>query len=401
MTVGNGVTTMSGSVSGSVSPTEQYRSTQAVVDLSAIEANVRALKKAVGSALYCAVVKANGYGHGAVQCAQAAIRGGATHLAVALVEEGIELRASGIDVPIIVLSEAPRGSETAIATHNLTATVYSERAIDGQSAMAAMVGVVTPVHLKIDTGMNRVGCAPSDAVALAKRIAAAPNVLHVGTFTHMAVADAVDRPETNQQLARFNACLENMRAAGVDPGIVHAANSAAAIAHPRARYDMVRCGVAIYGQDPDGGLPAGDHGVPLRPVLAIVSAVSHVKILAAGERVSYGLTAGVEVDSVVATIPIGYADGLFRNWSAVGGQVLIGGARRPIIGRVTMDQIVVDCGPEADPLSAVAVGDEVVLLGSQGEETISIWEMATKLDTISYEISCALSNRVPRVYING
>jgi alanine racemase len=378
---------------------KQFRPTTAIVDVSAIEENIRALKKAVGTSLYCAVVKANGYGHGAAQVAKAAIVGGATHLAVALVEEGIELREAGVKAPIIVLSEAPVGAEELLARNGLTATAYSEEAIDRLSAGGGIAGVVVTVHLKIDTGMNRVGCQPSEAVALAKRIVSAPNLLLSGTFTHMAVADAVDRPETNQQLAKFNACLQDLRTAGIDPGIVHASNSAAAIAHPNARYDMVRCGVAIYGQDPDSGLPAQLHGVTLKPVLRLVSQVSHVKTLAAGERVSYGLAGGVDVESVVATVPIGYADGLYRRWSAVGGEVLIGGRRCRIIGRITMDQLVVDCGPVVDVSNAVSRGDEVVILGTQGTETITIWEMATKLDTISYEISCAISARVPRRYV--
>jgi alanine racemase len=378
----------------------QFRPTTAIVDLTAIEANVRALIKACNTRFYCAVVKANGYGHGAVEVAKAALRGGATHLAVALVEEGIELREGGVTEPIIVLSEAPVGAEEAIARHGLTATAYSERAIDLLSAAGGIAGLSIPVHLKIDTGMNRVGCQPSEAVALGKRMVAAPNLLHVGTFTHLAVADAVERPETNQQLAKFNACLQDLRSAGVAPGIVHASNSAGAIAHPDARYDMVRCGVAVYGQDPDSGLAAIAHGVELKPVLRWVSAVSHVKTLRAGERVSYGLMAGVDTDSVVVTVPVGYADGLFRRWSAVGGEVLIGGRRRPIIGRITMDQLVVDCGPVGEAASApVARGDEVVLIGSQGDEAITIWDMATKLDTISYEITSALSERVPRKYL--
>ncbi len=384
-----------------VTPIEQLRPTVAVVDLAAITENVRALHKAAGTKFYCAVVKADGYGHGSVQVAKAALAGGATHLAVALVEEGIVLRRAGITGPILVLSEAPVGGEEALATNGLSATVYSEMAIDRMSAFGGMAGVSVPVHLKIDTGMNRVGCQPSEAVALGKRIVSAPNLLQVGTMTHLAVADAVDRPETDQQIAKFDTVLKDMRAAGVDPGIVHASNSAGAIAHPNARYDMVRCGVAIYGQDPDSGLAAELHGVTLRPVLTLKSAVSHVKQLNAGDRVSYGLTGGVDTDSVVATVPIGYADGLFRKWSTVSGEVLIEGRRRRIIGRITMDQIIVDCGPNTDPTSRVDRGDEVVLIGAQGDERISIWEMATKLDTISYEITCALSARVPRTYVNG
>jgi alanine racemase len=378
---------------------EVFRPTRAVVDLDALTENVRALIVATQTKHYCAVVKADGYGHGAVEVARAAVAGGASHLAVALVEEGITLRRGGLTVPILVLSEPPIGSETAIAVHGLTATVYSEITIDRLSAAGGMNGTVVPVHLKVDTGMRRVGCQPDEAVALVKRIVSAPNLLHTGTFTHLAVADAPDRVETNEQIRKFTLVVDALRSAGIDVGIVHVANSAGAIAHPNARFDMVRCGIAVYGHDPDSSLSAAEHGVKLRPVMSLVSEVSHVKHLSAGDRVSYGLAGGVDVDSVVATIPIGYADGLSRRWSSVGGEVLIGGRRRRIIGRITMDQIVVDCGPVSDPLSEVRRGDVVVLIGNQGDETISAWEMATKLDTISYEITCAVSARVPRTYV--
>jgi alanine racemase len=374
------------------------RPTYASVDLDAITSNVRALKTLAATAHFCAVVKADGYGHGSVQAARAALRGGATMLAVALVEEGVVLRRHGITAPVLILSELPVGSENVVVEHELTATVYSEAVIDRLSAAAGSFGATQRVHIKIDTGMHRVGCHPKEVVNLAKRIVAAPNMLLQGTFTHLAVADAPELSYTGEQLDRFDAALADLRANGIDPGITHSANSAGTIAHRRARYDMVRCGIAIYGQAPDLGLDPHAYGLSLVPAIRVVSSVSHVKVLPAGSRASYGLAYGYDVDSIVATVPIGYADGLPRRWSGVGGEVIIGGRRRPIGGRITMDQIVVDCGPASDPESAVQQGDEVVLIGRQGTAEVTAWELAGRLDTIAYEITCGLTARLPRTY---
>jgi alanine racemase len=277
--------------------------------------------------------------------------------------------------------------------------VYSESVIDRLGVAGAMAGQTIRVHLKVDTGMHRVGCPPSEAVTLAKRIVSTPSILQEGTFTHMAVADDPDRPENATQLDRFDQTLGALREAGIDPGLTHAANSAGTIAHPRARHQMVRCGIAIYGQAPDIGLDPSQYGVRLTPAIRVSTAVTHVKVVPAGSSASYGLAYNYPVDSVVATIPIGYADGIPRRWSSVGGEVLIGGRRRPIGGRVTMDQILIDCGPASDPTSHVARGDEVVLIGRQGEAEIPAWELAAKLDTIAYEITCGLTARLPRVYL--
>jgi alanine racemase len=378
-----------------------FRPTEATINLDAITANVEALRGIARTKQFCAVVKADGYGHGSVAAARAALRGGATMLAVALVEEAVVLRAAGLVEPILVLSEVPRGAEATVAELDLIATVYSEGVIDRLSAAGGMRGVTVRVHIKIDTGMHRVGCAPADAVRLAKRIASAPNIMQLGTFTHLAVADAPDLSYTDEQLTRFEAALADLRSAGIDPGLVHAANSAGTIAHPGARYDMVRCGIAIYGQSPDTGLDPRAFAVDLQPAITVRSHVSFVKTLPAGARASYGLAYGYETDSVVATVPIGYADGVPRRWSAVGGEVLIGGRRRPIGGRVTMDQIVIDCGPASDPASLVSPGDEVVLIGRQGSAEITAWEIASRLDTIAYEVTCGLSARLPRVYVGS
>jgi len=251
------------------------------------------------------------------------------------------------------------------------------------------------VHLKIDTGMHRVGADPADALALAKLIDLAPELELAGTFTHFAVADDPTDPLTELQLDRLEAVCATMRDAGIDPGIVHAANSAGAIAHPRARLDLVRIGIAAYGELPAPGLAPilADQlaGHVLRPVLSLRSSVHLVRRLPAGERTSYGQHYLLERDSTVVTVPIGYADGMPRSLAAGGGEVLIGGRRRPIAGTVTMDQIIVDVGDDA-----VEVGDEVVLIGPQGDAVITAAEWAERSGTLAYEILSRLGTRIPR-----
>ena len=357
----------------------------AEVDLSAIRANADALAAVAAPARLCAVVKADGYGHGAVPVARAALEGGVDGLAVALVAEGEELRAGGIDAPILVLSEPPPAEIPTAVDAGLALTVYTEGGIEVAAAAGAR-----GVHLKVDTGMHRVGADPSEAVALAKSAVAAGMELDA-VWTHLAVADEPDDPYTAQQLARFDSVLSELAAAGIRPAMVHAANSAGAIAHPDARRDMVRCGIALYGLDPS---PELADACDLRPALALKANVSLVRRLAEGERISYGLRYRLARPSTIATVPIGYADGVPRRLSAVGGEVLVGGRRRRIAGTVTMDQLMVDCGDDH-----VGRGDEVVLIGGQGDASITAWEWAERLDTIAYEVVCAIGPRVPRVYL--
>lgn len=379
-----------------------YRPTWAEVDLDAVRHNVAALAHTVRPAAVCAVVKADAYGHGAVPVARAALEAGAAWLAVALVEEGLALRAAGIAAPVLLLSEPPPGAGATVVRHHLTPTVYSHRAIeDLAAAVAADPRARGPlsVHLKVDTGMHRVGAQPDDAVHLALAVAAHPDRLVLGgVWTHFAVADEPRNPFTTGQIEGFDGVVDRIRAAGIDPGLVHAANSAGGLVHPRGRLDLVRCGIATYGLSPAPGLDPTVLGVPLRPVLRLVSRVSHVKVLPGGARVSYGHTYELGDRSVVATVPIGYADGVPRRLSSVGGEVLIGGVRYPLAGRVTMDQVLVDCGPPDGPGGTVRAGDEVVLLGRQAGEEITAWDWAVPLDTIAYEITCGIGPRVPRRY---
>ncbi|MGA0877617.1 MAG: alanine racemase [Ilumatobacteraceae bacterium] len=363
------------------------------VDLAAVAHNVRTLKSVVGAAKLLAVVKADGYGHGAIRVAETALSAGAHGLAVALVQEGIALRRAGIEAPILILSEQPLDQVGDIVAHGLIATAYSVPYIDALEAAARRRDVVgQEVHLKIDTGMNRVGVQPERAVELAGRIlACSPSLLLGGTYTHLACADDLDSPFTAVQVQRFDTALADLREAGIDPGWVHLANSAGVIGHPTTHRDMVRVGIAMYGIPPDQSMLT--HCRLLRPALALKARVSLVKRVRAGEGISYGQRHRFDHETTVATVPIGYADGVPRRLAAVGGKVLIGGRRCPIVGVVTMDQLMVDVG-DAD----VAVGDEVVLLGSQGEHVISPNGWGALLDTIGYEVVCALSERLPRHY---
>jgi alanine racemase len=368
------------------------------IDLDAVRHNVGVLRAAVAPSAVWAVVKANGYGHGAVEVAAAALYAGAQGLCVALVEEGAELRAAGIDAPILVLSEQPAALVDDIVRYHLMATVYSAEFVNALAAAAAQRGVSgVPIHLKLDTGMQRVGARP-DALGdvLAAIRSSVPALRLVAVFTHLAMADEPDDGFTSVQLARFDDALEALAESGaIDTTglLVHAANSAGALAHPAARRSFVRAGIAIYGISPGHGVDhlCGD----LRPALALKARVAHVKQVEAGTAISYGQRHRFEHDTTVATVPIGYADGVPRRLWAHGGHVLIGGRRCPIVGVVTMDQLMVDVGS-----SSVAVGDEVVLIGEQdgpdGLQRIRAEDWADQLDTIGYEIVCGLGSRVPR-----
>lgn len=362
------------------------------IDPTAITENVRAIRGVVGPVEICAVVKADGYGHGAVTAARAALRGGATRLAVALVEEGRTLRDAGIDVPILVLSEPPADAMGEALEADLTPTVYSAAAIEAAASSVRGSGTrrTWGVHLKIDTGMHRVGADIDEAVSLARMVAGTPELELAGTFTHLAVADEPERHETADQLRSFTRVLGELEAVGVDPGVRHAANSAAALRCPSARLDMVRIGIALYGYSPFGA--DSPEARWLSPAMALSAEVTHKRRVPAGEGVSYGLRHRFEHESVTAVVPLGYADGVDRRFGTAGGQVLIGGRRHPVRGVVTMDQMVVEVAPGVD----VRCGDRVVLIGSQGVESVTAYEWADLLGTIPYEVVCRFGVRLPR-----
>jgi alanine racemase len=360
------------------------------ISLDAIDGNVRAVAEVVRPADVCAVVKANGYGHGADDAARAALRGGATRLGVALAEEGVALRKAGIDAPVLLLSQPSAAAMADVVRYDLTPTIYASRAISALAAAAKRRSVTVPVHVKVDTGMHRVGAEPDAAVALAVQIAQTPGLELEGFYTHLAVSEELSRTGvTEAALDRFDAAVEKLSAQGVTPRLLHAANSGGALGHPRSRYDMVRVGIAMYGYAPGPDLVGR---AALTPALELRARVTHVQHLAAGEGISYGLRYTTARPTVIATLPLGYADGVSRALSGAHACVLVGGKRCPIAGNITMDQLMVDCGPE----STVELGDEVVLLGSQGDETITAEDWAQRLGTIHYEVLCGIGPRVPR-----
>jgi alanine racemase len=364
------------------------RPTRVEVDLDAVAANVRTIAELVAPAGVCAVVKADAYGHGDVPVAEVALDAGATTLAVALVEEGLRLREAGIEDPILLLSEPVAGDADLVADAGLTPTVYTH---DLVRALAG-TGTSLDVHLKVDTGMHRVGAPPDVAADIASDIGVLDGIRLAGVWTHLAVAEE-DVDYTSVQIGRFRAFLARLAEAGIEPGVRHVANTAGAMAYPEARFDMVRLGLGMYGMRP---APDTAPDVPLVPAMRVVSEVSYVRRHPAGTRPSYGRRRPLERESTVVTVPIGYADGVSRRLSSVGGEVLIAGVRRPFAGTVTMDQIVVDVGD-----TPVRVGDEVVLLGAQGDEAITADEWADRLDTINYEITCHFGPRVPRRHTGG
>ena len=363
-----------------------YRPTEAVVDLDAVRHNVRRLKPP--GAELMAVVKADGYGHGAVPVAHAALEAGATWLGVALVEEGIALREAGIDVPILVLSEVPRGAERDAVGARLTPSLYTEEGVEALATASRAAGRPVAVHVKLDTGMHRVGLDPEKAEPFVR--AAVEGGLELeGLWTHFAVADQPGHPSVSAQLSRFTATVEELARAGLRPRLLHAANTAATLTLPSAHLDLVRVGIGLYGLAPSVELGRFD----LRPVMTLRAHASLVRRLPAGEAISYGHRYRLDGDATIVTAPIGYADGYARRLTETG-RVLIRGRRYPLAGTVTMDQLMVDCGD--DPVEA---GDEVVLFGLQGQEEITADEVAAWSASIGYEVVCGVSARVPRRYL--
>ena len=368
------------------------RHTYCEIDLEAIRHNVRVMRACVtGGADFLAVVKANGYGHGAVQVARAALEAGASMLAVAIPEEGIELRSAGIAAPILVLGGAPEEASEEIVRHDLTQVVFDESRIRALAQAGRKLGRAASLHLKLDTGMCRIGVRTAqEAQALVRLIDSLEGVELTGCFTHMATADEDQREGTLLQIARFEALCDAI--AAVHPGkiIRHAANTASIFRYPQAHFDMVRGGIALYGYPPHPDAKG------LAPAMRWVSRAVYVKTIMPGERVSYGGLFEAETPTRVMTVPVGYADGYSRLLSGRG-CVLVRGQRARILGRVCMDQIMVD----VTDIPGAQTGDEVVLLGAQGNDMIDADEMAAWIGTISYEVICSPSARVPRVYVNA
>jgi alanine racemase len=377
----------------------------AEIDLQAIAHNMRELRRLTRpQARLMAAVKGNGYGHGAVKIAQTAIANGADALGVARIEEGLELRQAGLDAPILIFGYTPPSLTTRLIDHALTQTVYTLDTARALSAAAQGLGQTVKVHLKVDTGMGRLGLLPDSGRSSSSDITASgqaieevlqihqlPGLKLEGVFTHFASADSADKTFAHRQLSRFTRFIAELEKAGVDGVILHAANSAAIIDLPESHLDMVRPGIALYGLHPSDEI--GQDKIDLIPAMTLKARIIHLKPVAAGFKVSYGSTYTTPAPTTIATVPVGYADGYSRLLSNRG-QMLVHGRRAPIVGRVCMDLTMLDVGHIAD----VRLEDEVVVFGRQGKTALSADQVAALIDTINYEIVAALTARVPRIY---
>ncbi|MDR3304358.1 MAG: alanine racemase [Treponema sp.] len=368
------------------------RATKVIIHLDRFRGNMRFIRKKIGEKPFvCVPVKADAYGHGAVRIAQAALEAGARYLAVATVAEGAELRAAGISAPVLLLS-IPFPSELSdMAALRLTPLIGDRDMARAVAEAAQQVGETLPVHLKIDTGMGRIGCRPEEAAQLAAYIASFSSLEYAGTATHLSVADSLipeDIRYTKKQLVFFTEALKSVIGAGFDPGVVHAANSGAILLHEDACFDMVRPGILLYGYTPVEKLERETFAI--QPVMELSTNIVLIKTVRKGEALSYGRTWTAMEDTRIATIPIGYGDGLSRQLSGKH-SVRIQCRAYALAGRICMDQSMVDLGD--DP--AIKRWDEVTVFGGKAD---SAADLAAKLNTIPYEITCNINKRVPRVY---
>jgi alanine racemase len=363
----------------------------AVVDVGAVERNcARLARELEGDTALCAVVKADGYGHGALECARAALAGGATVLAVAAASEAAELRREFGDATVLVMGAVtPSELDVALEARGEIA-VWTPRFLELLERRAADHGWRPRIHVKYDTGMGRLGERDPEAVAQLVRAAASSDAVELaGLWTHFATADEPDSEFFDEQLERFRDLAKALKAEHPDV-LLHAANSAATLRDPSSHFDMVRCGIAVYGLDPFGEDPFGRE---LEPALELRSNVADVKRFEAGASAGYGQTWRAEAATWVGVLPIGYGDGVRRGLSN-NADVLVGGRRYPLVGTVSMDNVTIDLGPETE----VEPWTPATLIGAQGSERILCEEVAGRLDTINYEVTCGISTRVPREY---
>ncbi|WP_366922921.1 alanine racemase [Metallumcola ferriviriculae] len=366
----------------------------AEIDLGAIKNNIREIRRITSpQAQVMAVVKANAYGHGANEVSEVALKNGAQWLGVALLQEAIQLRNTGIDAPILILGYTPLTQLPAVVDWDLRQTIYSLEQAKSLSTAALSRGKKAKAHVKLDTGMGRIGLLPEEvSLKTILEMARLPGLELEGIYTHFAVADAADKRYTAKQLQWFSWFLDRLKQLGLEFLLRHAANSAAVIDLPEAHFDLVRPGLIIYGLYPSKEVKR--ERIDLRQAMALKAELSYVKKVGAGTAISYGCTYITKDDAVIASLPLGYADGYTRLLSNRA-EVLIQGRRVPMVGRVCMDQCMVDV---TDIKSAVSMGDEAVLIGGQGDEFISVEELADQIGTISYEVVCMISYRVPRIY---
>lgn len=365
-----------------------YRETWAEVDLQAIEKNVQAMREKLPETTeIIAVVKADGYGHGAIQVAKHALKSGATHLAVALLEEAVKLRQAGFDVPILVMGYVGPEHAVVAAKHNITLTMYQ---IDWLKNLPTNLETPLKVHMKWDTGMGRIGIRSTGKLEkMIEQINQQDNVKLTGIFTHFATADGTDLAYFHKQRKRFQQLLDAFNNLWKDDVAIHMGNSAASIRFPEKMHHFIRFGIAMYGLYPSAAV-AEERSIDLKPAFTLHSRLSHVKQVKQGDTISYGQTYESKADEWIGTIPLGYADGWSRQLQGI--EVLIEGKRMPIVGRICMDQTMIKLDKPYE------IGTKVTLIGRQGDELVSADEVAEYIDTINYEIPCMMTSRIPRVY---
>ncbi|RKN84979.1 alanine racemase [Paenibacillus ginsengarvi] len=374
-------------------PPHGYRHTWADISLEAITHNTKLFKSNLtGAAALMAVVKANGYGHGAVETAKAAIRAGADRLGVAIVDEALQLREAGITHPVLVLGYTPAESVSAAVENDVELTVFTDDVLEAVTSWAERLKQPARIHIKIDTGMNRIGVSDRDeALRLARKAAQSRFTVLEGIFTHFADADGEQPDYTQQQFESFLETIRFLESNGLRIPVKHCCNSAATMRYPHMHLDMVRVGIALYGLHPSDRTRLPQY--PLSPAFSLKSKIAFLKYAAPGQPVGYGCAFVPKRHSLIATVPIGYADGLSRRISGAG-YALVRGKRAPYAGRVCMDQLMLDVTDVPD----VQPGDEAHLLGCSENECVSADDIASWLGTINYEVVCAVGSRVPRTY---
>ena len=364
------------------------RDVYAEVDLSAISHNVKRIKDRIRNhAKMCAVVKANAYGHGAVAVAREAIAAGADYLAVAILNEAIELRQAGFKEPILILGFTPERQACQLVEYDIEQAVFTVEAAKALSETALRQGKKAKVHIKVDTGMSRIGILPDKAGEFAKTLQALPGIEIIGLFSHFAKADYEDKTFANEQLKRFKQAIAAIESVGIEIPLKHIANSAAILEMPEAHFDMVRAGVILYGLWPSDEVK---RCIELEPAMRLIAKIAYVKAMEAGNGIGYGQIFRTRRHSLIATLPIGYADGWSRLLTGKA-SVLVHGQLAPIRGKICMDQCMID----VTDIDDVKSGDTVILFG---DKKLSADQIAKWLDTINYEVVCMVSNRVPRVY---
>lgn len=368
------------------------------VDLGAIKHNASTIKRNIGNRHLMAIVKADAYGHGAVRVAQAALQAGADYLGVATVDEAIELREAYVNAPILIIAQPPATAIPLLLAYKIEPAVYTAEFAVQYGEAADSYGLRAPFHLAVNTGMNRIGVHYDEVVNFMSQISFHRALLLKGVFTHFATADCPDNLDFHRQERRFAEAIEALHAAGIDPGIVHAANSAAGIRYPEDWYDMVRLGISLYGYHP---CPETFGSIDLRPAMSVHARITDTRFVPVGEGVSYGLHYRSAGSVKICTLPIGYADG-FRRGLSYNTSVIYQGQLLPQVGNICMDQCMFECDlrtrpnrPRLDP----QIGDEVLLVGRQGNVEITVDEIAEKLGTIQHEVTIGFAQRMPRIYV--